>query len=84
MSGRAALVRDKQKAKDLWNVFYRSWFPQGLDDPHLALLRVEVDGAEYWDSPSSAVIHAYGLAKAVLMGRPPGPGDNEKIDLSNA
>ncbi len=47
MSGRAALVRDKQKAKDLWNVFYRSWFPQGLDDPDLALLRVEVDGAEY-------------------------------------
>ena len=57
---------------------------QGLDDPDLALLKIEVMGAEYWDSPSSAVMHAYGLAKAVLTGRPPSPGDNEQSDLSNA
>jgi len=84
MSGRATLVRDRQKAEDLWNVFYRSWFPKGLDDPDLALIKVEVDGVEYWDSPSSAVVHLYGLAKVMLTGTPPSPGDNEKLDLSNA
>lgn len=84
MQGRASLVRDKQKAKDLWNVFYRTWFPQGLDDPNLALLKVAVNGVEYWDSPSSAVVHLYGLAKAMLTGQSPSPGDNEKVDLSHA
>jgi general stress protein 26 len=83
MSGRATLVRDQQKAEDLWNVFYRSWFPKGLDDPDLALLRIEVAGAEYWDSPSSAVVHVYGLAKARLTGTPLSSGDKEKLNLSN-
>jgi general stress protein 26 len=83
ISGRAYLVRDQQKAKDLWNPFYRTWFPDGLDDPDLALLKVEVTGAEYWDSPSSAVVHLYGLAKALVTGQRPQPGDNEKLDLTN-
>src|SRR5688572_11191056 len=42
VSGRARLVKDRAKAKELWNPFYKSWFPKGLDDPNLALLRVTV------------------------------------------
>ncbi len=66
MPGRASLVLDTQKAKDLWNGLYRWWFPHGLDNPDLVVLKIEVDGAKEWDSPSRAVIHAYGLAKIVL------------------
>jgi general stress protein 26 len=83
IKGRAYLVRDQQKAKDLWNPFYRTWFPDGLDDPDLALLKIETEGAEYWDSPSSAVVHLFGLAKALATGQRPQPGDNEKLDLGN-
>lgn len=82
ISGRARLVPDRQKAEQLWTPFYRTWFPHGLDDPDLALLKVDVEGAEYWDSPSSVVVHLYGVAKAMVTGERPQPGDNEKLDLA--
>lgn len=81
VSGMAELVRDRAKAKELWKEPMRTWFPDGLDDPDLALLRVRADSAEYWDSPSSAMVHAYGYVKARLTGEPPNPGENRKLDL---
>jgi hypothetical protein len=56
-----------------------TWFPQGPDDPEVALLKVSVDQAEYWDSPSSTMVYAYGYVKAKLTGQSPDPGDNAKI-----
>ena len=81
VSGRANVVRDKAKAEELWNPALKAWFPKGLDDPDLALLKVEVDKAEYWDTPGSAVVHALGFVKATLTGQAYHPGENEKITL---
>ena len=83
VSGRAMLVRDKAKMKELWSPIHKAWFPKGLDDPNIALLRVEVEKAEYWDSPSSAVVRMFGFAKAVVTGKPYGEEgtDHKKITL---
>lgn len=51
ISGTAHLVRDKEKMRALWISLLEPWFPQGLDDPDLALLEVRIDKAEYWDTP---------------------------------
>ena len=82
MSGTARLVRDRQKAEELWNPFYKAWFPEGLDDPDLALLKVSVMKAEYWDSSSSAVVHLIGFVKAIATGQQYRPGENEKVNLA--
>ncbi len=37
VSGRASVVRDRAKIDELWNRFAEAWFPEGKDDPHLAL-----------------------------------------------
>lgn len=81
VSGRAAIVRDREKAEELWNPLFKAWFPRGLEDPNLALLKVSVEQAEYWDSPSSTVVHLAGFAKAMTTGQKYEPGDNEKINL---
>jgi general stress protein 26 len=84
MAGTARVLDDRQKAEELWAEPLRTWFPDGLDDPHLRLIRVEVDRAEYWDSPSSPVVYALGYAKALLTGNKPDSdelGENEKVDL---
>jgi hypothetical protein len=60
---------------------YRAWFPDGLDDPDLALLKVTVEQAEYWDSSSSMMVHLAGFVKALATGQPYAAGENEKIDL---
>ncbi|WP_270935837.1 pyridoxamine 5'-phosphate oxidase family protein [Falsiroseomonas oryzae] len=79
VSGTAQVIRDPRKQQELWSEPLRTWFPGGPDDPKAALLKVEVEGAEYWDAPSSTFVHAYGYVKARLTGEPPKAGDNDKV-----
>jgi general stress protein 26 len=80
-SGRAALVRDRAEIDARWSELLRAWFPDGRDDPDVALLKVTVEQAEYWDSPNSAVVQLYGYAKAVLTGESPRVGDNRRVTV---
>lgn len=52
VSGTAELVNDRKKAEELWDPSYQNWLPQGLEDPNLALIRIRVERAEYWDAPA--------------------------------
>jgi general stress protein 26 len=70
-SGSAGLLRDRAKAEELWNPAVKAWFPQGLDDPHLALLRVSLQSAEYWDTANSKMVTLFAMAKAAITGKPP-------------
>jgi general stress protein 26 len=81
VSGSAQLVRDRQKIDEFWNPMYKAWFPEGKDDPNIALLRVTVTKAEYWDSHSSPVVHLLGFAKALITGQSYDGGENEKVTL---
>ena len=82
VSGQAKLVRDVEKNKELWTVPMKAWFPNGPEDPEVALLQVSVDKAEYWDTPGSTVVHLVGFVKATLTGKPYHPGENEKVEMS--
>ena len=82
LSGKAELVTDKASIKSHWAEYVRVWFPKGIEDPTIALLKVTVDAAEYWDAPNSKMVHAYGYVKAVVTGEPPHPGDNKKISFA--
>lgn len=81
VSGSARLVRDRQKMEELWNPILKAWFPQGLDEPDIALLKVEVEQAEYWDSPNGTMVQLVGFVKALLTGRQADAGENEKLSL---
>lgn len=81
ISGRASVVTDPAKVRELWHPAYVAWFPLGLDDPNLGLICVEVDRAEYWDAPSSKMVHLVGFVKAALTGERYEPGENRKIEL---
>jgi len=63
VSGRAKLVVDRRKIDELWNPGYKIWFHKGLDDPQLALLRVDTDTAEYWDARSSTMMQLVDFGK---------------------
>lgn len=82
VSGQALVLRDKAKARELWTPAAEIWFPKGIDDPRLILLRVGIESAEYWDSSASAMVQLYAQAKALLTGeRPKDLGENVKVDL---
>ena len=63
ISGRAHLVLDREKIIEIWNPSYEAWFHQGLHDPNLALLCVDADKAEYWDSRSNTMMQIVGFSK---------------------
>ena len=81
VSGLAQLVRDRRKNEHYWNPAYKAWFPDGLDDPDLALLKVDVDQAEYWDSPKSSMVHIAGFVKALATGTPAKGGENAQVKM---
>lgn len=81
MSGTGEVVRDRRKIEELWKPELKAWFPKGVDEPDIALLKVSVRKAEYWDSPSSPVAQAIGLVGSLARGEPYTPGENEEIDL---
>lgn len=60
-------VRDPVKARELWNIHAKGWWPNGPDDPELMILRVSVESAEYWDGPSNTS-YLLSLLKAVVVG----------------
>jgi general stress protein 26 len=68
VSGTAEIVDDRAKKEELWSDIYKAWFPQGLDDPDLCLMKVEVTFAEYWDVPSGKMVQAFGFLKALATG----------------
>ena len=82
VSGTATVVRDQAKIKELWNPLYKAWFPDGLDDPDLALLKVKVEKAEYWDAPHGVVVNLIGFVKAIVTGQSYEPGDHDKLKLN--
>ncbi len=81
VSGLANVVRDKAKVKELWTPDVKAWFPNGPDDLNIALLKVSVQGAEYWDAPSNTMVRIAGFLKATLTGQRYEPGENEKVNL---
>lgn len=82
VTGTAELVLDKSKAKELWSPLLKAWFPQGLEDPEVALLKVSVERAEYWDVRSSKMVQLVGFVKATLTGEPFKPGDHGQLELN--
>lgn len=84
ISGSAELVRDRERIRALWKPQYKAWFPEGVDDPDLGLIRVDVVGAQYWDAASSALVQLFGMLKAIVTGESAGStiaGENEKVTV---
>lgn len=80
VSGIAQVMRDQAKINELWSPALRAWFPKGPDDPNLALLKVTVNQAEYWDDTSSSMVQFFKMVKAAVTGKPY-EAENQKINL---
>jgi general stress protein 26 len=80
VSGTADIVNDRQRIHQLWTPFAKPWFPDGPDDPNLALLRVQAERAEYWTSAGKAA-YLFGVAKAAVTGKRTQLGENRKLTM---
>lgn len=82
ITGRSEVVADRARVKALWNEIYRAWFPGGPEDDNVVLIRVEAEHAEYWDTPNSVLVYAFGYVKAVVTGKPARAGDVGNVEFA--
>ncbi|HEU0252792.1 MAG TPA: pyridoxamine 5'-phosphate oxidase family protein [Pyrinomonadaceae bacterium] len=81
ITGTAQLISDRKKIDELWRPEFKMWFPKGKDDPEVALLKVRLEKAEYWDSPSSTIGYALDFVSSLVTGKQPDSGENRKLDF---
>jgi general stress protein 26 len=82
VSGRALLLNDRARMEELWSPIYKAYFPDGLDDPNLRLLKIDVEKAEYWEMSGGLIATVIAFAKG-LAGQDPDVGENEKLRLGD-
>jgi len=71
VSGVATVVNDPAKIQQLWSKMAEAWFPDGPDDTNLALVKVRIVSASYWDVKDSKIVQVFKMAKAAMTGSPP-------------
>lgn len=83
VSGHAEHVPDRAMMQEMWNPLLAAWFPDGVDDPHLALVKVTIEGAEYWDAEQGKMRQLLKMARAAITGHPPkiAPGEHGRVGL---
>lgn len=82
VSGTAELVDDVAMKRQLWNKPTEAWMPEGPESPHVALVRVRISHADYWDVTSNKLVQLYTMAKTAITGHPPkNPGDTGHVRM---
>lgn len=85
VSGKATVSQDREMMEKLWKPIFKAWFPEGLEDPEIALISVDVQSAELWDSPPSKVVQLAGFFKAAATGESyDHQKHSEKLDVNQS
>ena len=79
VTGRATVMNDRAKIKELWSTPARAWW-DSADDPSIRVLKVIPQDAQYWDSPGTVMSYVKMIA-AVVSDTRPDVGDNAKVDM---
>jgi general stress protein 26 len=80
VSGTAQVINDLAIKRQLWSKMTEAWFPKGVEDPDLALVRVEIDEAEYWKIKENKLMQMARMAKAAMTGkRPTNLGEHAQV-----
>ena len=61
VTGKAYLTRENNKMNELYAPSIKTWFPAGLNDPNLLLLRIEPDEVEYWNGNSGKIVTSFNI-----------------------
>jgi len=79
--GSCVVVLNREKNAELWNSVLKAWFPNGLDDPKLCLLKVMTEEAYYWNNSSSKMVVAFNILKAIVKKEKYDEGEEGKLSL---
>jgi len=67
--GKGSIVKDKVIMKEKWIPPVKVFFPDGLEDPNLTLLKVKPNQVYYWDSGTNKMVSMVKMAAALVFGK---------------
>ena len=78
VSGTYAIVVDRARIEALWKPDWKVWFPEGKEDPNIALMRFAPEIGEYWDNGGTkGVRYLFEAARALVAGERARPNSKE-------
>ncbi len=78
--GKAEIVNDINKKKELWNAAYEKLLETSVDDPNIILIKVEAEAAEYWET-GNLTKNIVNLYKKLTKNESDTENINETIEL---
>lgn len=63
--GSCTIILNRKQIEELWNPILKAWFPLGMDDPKLCLIKVTTEDAYYWNSHSSKMVVYFKMLRAI-------------------
>lgn len=81
VKGTCRLIIDKKKMEELWDPTLKSWFPQGLDDPKICLVKVATETAYFWNNSSSKMGLLFQMIRSIAKGDQYKETEKGKLDL---
>lgn len=81
LNGTARVWPNRTKMQELFTPLIRTWFPDGLDDPHLTLIQFDAIDGSFWDSPGGMLQVLGAFTKAMLTGTPGSGGRKGDVSL---
>ncbi len=70
LEGDVMISDDRAKKEEVFTSFAKAWFPEGVDDPELTLLKVKVTDGHYWDTKDGKLVSLMKIAGAAVSGTP--------------
>lgn len=68
--GTAEVVTDKAEVKDKWSTVVKAWFPNGPEDPNVALLKVKPRDVYYWEAETGKMVKFLKIAASIVSEQP--------------
>ncbi len=84
VSGNASIIHDSERVHELWKPGLETYFPRGLDDPHVALLSVRIETAEYWDATAGNMVSLHEQPGTDRGGSARNEGEHTRVDIRAA
>ena len=81
LTGRAQVIEDRARLEQLYTPVQRTWFPDGLEDPNITLVRFDADQGEFWDQHNGMLRLLAAFTKAIVTGTPGSSGNTGTAKL---
>ncbi len=67
--GKATIIKDDEKAKELWSAIAKTWFNEGYDDPELTIIKFEPEAGHYWDTKDGKFVSVFKMVAGAITGK---------------